>query len=265
MRHRRCGGDRRRTYRAGHPPRRDEAALRDLEGDEGVRCARPRQQARSGGISGRRSAITNLGMYGVREFSAIINPPHSTILAVGAARRQAVEKCGRQHCFYQHRCRSRCPAITACSMVRSARNCSRRSSTSSSNPWRCFELARMSEAKSGSSHACAALMRATGEIVRSGAASWRLRSRRSADRAGEAGHRKGAQFHIQCGQAARRKRAREILLGSAPRIRGMAVAATSERIDGPFMSRFPGWKSFRASASAMITSMPRGRVATASR
>ncbi len=38
------------------------------------------------------SAISNLGMYGVREFSAIINPPQSTILAVGAARRQAVEK-----------------------------------------------------------------------------------------------------------------------------------------------------------------------------
>jgi pyruvate dehydrogenase E2 component (dihydrolipoamide acetyltransferase) len=37
------------------------------------------------------SAISNLGMYGVREFSAIINPPQSTILAVGAARRQAVE------------------------------------------------------------------------------------------------------------------------------------------------------------------------------
>jgi pyruvate dehydrogenase E2 component (dihydrolipoamide acetyltransferase) len=37
------------------------------------------------------SAISNLGMYGVREFSAIINPPHATILAVGAARRQAVE------------------------------------------------------------------------------------------------------------------------------------------------------------------------------
>jgi pyruvate dehydrogenase E2 component (dihydrolipoamide acetyltransferase) len=30
-------------------------------------------------------------MYGVREFSAIINPPHSTILAVGATRRSAVE------------------------------------------------------------------------------------------------------------------------------------------------------------------------------
>jgi pyruvate dehydrogenase E2 component (dihydrolipoamide acetyltransferase) len=38
------------------------------------------------------SAISNLGMYGVREFAAIINPPQSTILAVGAARRQAVER-----------------------------------------------------------------------------------------------------------------------------------------------------------------------------
>jgi pyruvate dehydrogenase E2 component (dihydrolipoamide acetyltransferase) len=38
------------------------------------------------------SAISNLGMYGVREFTAIINPPHATILAIGAARRQAVER-----------------------------------------------------------------------------------------------------------------------------------------------------------------------------
>jgi pyruvate dehydrogenase E2 component (dihydrolipoamide acetyltransferase) len=38
------------------------------------------------------SAISNLGMYGVREFTAIINPPHATILAVGATRRQAIEK-----------------------------------------------------------------------------------------------------------------------------------------------------------------------------
>jgi pyruvate dehydrogenase E2 component (dihydrolipoamide acetyltransferase) len=37
------------------------------------------------------SAISNLGMHGVREFTAIINPPHATILAVGAARRQATE------------------------------------------------------------------------------------------------------------------------------------------------------------------------------
>jgi pyruvate dehydrogenase E2 component (dihydrolipoyllysine-residue acetyltransferase) len=38
------------------------------------------------------STISNLGMYGVREFAAIINPPQATILAVGAARRQAIEK-----------------------------------------------------------------------------------------------------------------------------------------------------------------------------
>ncbi len=37
------------------------------------------------------SAISNLGMYGVREFAAIINPPHATILAVGASRRTPIE------------------------------------------------------------------------------------------------------------------------------------------------------------------------------
>jgi pyruvate dehydrogenase E2 component (dihydrolipoamide acetyltransferase) len=37
------------------------------------------------------SAVSNLGMYGVREFAAIINPPHATILAVGAAQRRPIE------------------------------------------------------------------------------------------------------------------------------------------------------------------------------
>lgn len=40
------------------------------------------------------SAISNLGMYGVREFAAIINPPHATILTAGAVRRQATELAG---------------------------------------------------------------------------------------------------------------------------------------------------------------------------
>ena len=44
-----------------------------------------------GEYQGGSSAISNLGMYGVREFAAIINPPQATILAIGAARRQAVE------------------------------------------------------------------------------------------------------------------------------------------------------------------------------
>lgn len=37
------------------------------------------------------STISNLGMHNIREFSAIINPPQSTILAIGASRRDAVE------------------------------------------------------------------------------------------------------------------------------------------------------------------------------
>ena len=35
-------------------------------------------------------AVSNLGMFGVREFAAIINPPHATILAVGAGERRPV-------------------------------------------------------------------------------------------------------------------------------------------------------------------------------
>jgi pyruvate dehydrogenase E2 component (dihydrolipoamide acetyltransferase) len=40
------------------------------------------------------SAISNLGMYGVEEFSAVINPPHATILAVGAGIERAVVRHG---------------------------------------------------------------------------------------------------------------------------------------------------------------------------
>ena len=38
-------------------------------------------------------------MYGVREFSAIINPPQATILAVGAAQRRAGRDRGRRRRF----------------------------------------------------------------------------------------------------------------------------------------------------------------------
>jgi pyruvate dehydrogenase E2 component (dihydrolipoamide acetyltransferase) len=37
------------------------------------------------------ATVSNLGMYGIREFSAIINPPQATILAVGAAERRPEE------------------------------------------------------------------------------------------------------------------------------------------------------------------------------
>jgi pyruvate dehydrogenase E2 component (dihydrolipoamide acetyltransferase) len=56
-------------------------------------AARAREKKlKPGDYQGGSTAISNLGMHGVREFTAIINPPHATILAVGAARRQAVEK-----------------------------------------------------------------------------------------------------------------------------------------------------------------------------
>ena len=41
-------------------------------------------------LEGGSSTVTNLGMYGTEEFVAIINPPQSSILAVGAVRKELV-------------------------------------------------------------------------------------------------------------------------------------------------------------------------------
>lgn len=51
-----------------------------------AREGRLRQHELDGGTI----TVTNLGMFGVEEFTAIINPPQSSILAVGAARREPV-------------------------------------------------------------------------------------------------------------------------------------------------------------------------------
>ena len=40
------------------------------------------------------SAVSNLGMFGIKDFSAVINPPHATILAVGAGEQRAIVKDG---------------------------------------------------------------------------------------------------------------------------------------------------------------------------
>jgi pyruvate dehydrogenase E2 component (dihydrolipoamide acetyltransferase) len=40
------------------------------------------------------TAVSNLGMYGVRDFDAVINPPHATILAVGAGEERPVVRGG---------------------------------------------------------------------------------------------------------------------------------------------------------------------------
>ena len=40
------------------------------------------------------TAVSNLGMFGIKDFAAVINPPHATILAVGAGEQRIVVKNG---------------------------------------------------------------------------------------------------------------------------------------------------------------------------
>jgi pyruvate dehydrogenase E2 component (dihydrolipoamide acetyltransferase) len=58
---------------------------------ERARSGRPAE----GDLSGATFSISNLGMYGVDEFVAIINPPEAAILAVGAIKDAAVVEDGR--------------------------------------------------------------------------------------------------------------------------------------------------------------------------
>jgi pyruvate dehydrogenase E2 component (dihydrolipoamide acetyltransferase) len=39
-------------------------------------------------------AVSNLGMFGIKDFAAVINPPHATILAVGAGEQRAIVRNG---------------------------------------------------------------------------------------------------------------------------------------------------------------------------
>jgi pyruvate dehydrogenase E2 component (dihydrolipoamide acetyltransferase) len=41
------------------------------------------------------TAVSNLGMYGIKDFTAVINPPHATILAVGTGEERAVVRDGK--------------------------------------------------------------------------------------------------------------------------------------------------------------------------
>jgi len=61
------------------------AEMKDLAARARVRKLKPEE------YQGGSSAVSNLGMHGIRQFTAIINPPHATILAVGASDRRPVE------------------------------------------------------------------------------------------------------------------------------------------------------------------------------
>jgi pyruvate dehydrogenase E2 component (dihydrolipoamide acetyltransferase) len=64
------------------------AEMRDLAGRAREGKLMP-EEYQGGGFT-----ISNMGMYGVKEFAAIINPPQSCILAVGAAEQRPVVKGG---------------------------------------------------------------------------------------------------------------------------------------------------------------------------
>ena len=65
-------------------PNADRAFLTDLADERGQRVEEARQSRLRGDASAT-FTISNLGMYGITSFTAIVNPPEAAILAVGAA------------------------------------------------------------------------------------------------------------------------------------------------------------------------------------
>jgi len=63
--------------------------MRDLAARARARKLKPQE------YQGGTSSVSNLGMYGVKDFTAVINPPQSTILAVGAGEERAVVRNGK--------------------------------------------------------------------------------------------------------------------------------------------------------------------------
>ena len=58
--------------------------MKDLAGRARKRRLAPQE------YQGGTTAVSNLGMFGIQDFAAVINPPHATILAVGAGEKRAV-------------------------------------------------------------------------------------------------------------------------------------------------------------------------------
>ena len=62
--------------------------MRDLAARARARKLKPHE------YQGGTTSVSNLGMYGIKDFTAVINPPQSTILAVGAGEERAVVRNG---------------------------------------------------------------------------------------------------------------------------------------------------------------------------
>src|SRR6476619_5651091 len=63
--------------------------MKDLAARARARKLKPQE------YQGGTSSVSNLGMYGIKDFTAVINPPHATILAVGAGEERAIVKNGK--------------------------------------------------------------------------------------------------------------------------------------------------------------------------
>jgi pyruvate dehydrogenase E2 component (dihydrolipoamide acetyltransferase) len=63
--------------------------VKDLAGRARDKKLKP-QEYEGGGFS-----VSNLGMFGIKEFTAVINPPQSCIIAVGAGEERAIVKEGK--------------------------------------------------------------------------------------------------------------------------------------------------------------------------
>jgi pyruvate dehydrogenase E2 component (dihydrolipoyllysine-residue acetyltransferase) len=63
--------------------------MRDLAARARARKLKPHE------YQGGTSSVSNLGMYGIKDFTAVINPPQSTILAVGVGEERAVVRNGQ--------------------------------------------------------------------------------------------------------------------------------------------------------------------------
>jgi pyruvate dehydrogenase E2 component (dihydrolipoyllysine-residue acetyltransferase) len=63
--------------------------MRDLATRARARKLKPQE------YQGGTSSVSNLGMYGIKDFTAVINPPQSTILAVGVGEERAVVRNGQ--------------------------------------------------------------------------------------------------------------------------------------------------------------------------
>lgn len=63
--------------------------MKDMAGRARNRKLKPEE------YQGGTSSVSNLGMYGIKDFTAVINPPHATILAVGTGEERAIVKNGK--------------------------------------------------------------------------------------------------------------------------------------------------------------------------